>query len=201
VRERGRKEEKQPPLSLSPLIPAPMAGGMASSSCRGAQSTRGGGGSGGSEGKLIQGKEGGRGMQRLWLRQEEGRREREAALALAVAGVMGGEKECRRCCVRQPGKSTYVRCRGIMGPLLGWASSFLSTFFSLFFPSPCCYAAMFFNSMASPHLITLRHHLSDWKGLKRCASPHHFKNIACVKVLHSHEDSIHSFQLVDSNNR
>jgi hypothetical protein len=59
-------------------------------------------------------------------------REREAALALAVAGVMGGEKECRCCCVRQPGKSTYVRCRGIMGPLLGWASSFLSTFFFLF---------------------------------------------------------------------
>jgi hypothetical protein len=58
VRERGRKEEKQLPLSLSSLILAPMVGGMASSSCRCARSTRGNGGSGGSEGKLMQGKEG-----------------------------------------------------------------------------------------------------------------------------------------------
>jgi hypothetical protein len=126
------------------------------------------------------------------------------ALALAVARVMGGEKECRCCCVRRPGKSTYVRCRGIIGPVAKLDLLFPFNIFFLF--SFLLHAVMLLCSsivwhrLTSPHLITPRHHLSDWKGVKCCALPHRFKNTACVKVLHSHEDSIHSFQLVDSNN-
>jgi hypothetical protein len=79
-------------------------------------------------------------------------------------------------CSLSLGRKTYIHeVQGHYGPV-AWAGPPLSiqrfSFFLLFFPSPCCYAAIFLNGMASPqpHLIMPRRRLSGWKGVKLHAS-------------------------------
>jgi hypothetical protein len=131
VRERGRQEEKQLPPSLSLPILAPVAGVTASSSCRGSQSTRGNDRSGGSEGKLMRGREGRGGSACSCCGRSEGQRE-----AMVVLMCLSARK-------------TYIReVQGHYGPVAGLGLLFPFNIFS-FFLSPCCYASIFFNGMAS----------------------------------------------------
>jgi hypothetical protein len=132
----------------------PVVGSMVFSSCRGTRSTRADGSSCGSEGKLMRRGEGGGGGGG-YVAVAGGRRAGEGGRTCSSCSWSeGAERRNGGASVFVFQKNLHTEVQGHYGAVAGLGLIFLFNAFLFlflpFFPSPCCYAAIFFNGVMSP---------------------------------------------------